>query len=111
VAVAAAALTESGHTGSAYTLTGGRALDHGEVADAISRVSGNPVHDVPIDEEAARRFILDSARDIPSYCGWRAMTGNKRGSISSRNPRTLKPVPLVITTVATPAAGYTRIMQ
>ena len=58
--VAAAALTEPGHAGSAYTLTGGRALDHGEVADAISRASGNPVRYVPIDEESARRLILDS---------------------------------------------------
>src|SRR5438552_3646579 len=42
-AVAAATLTERGHTGKAYTLTGGQALDHQEIARAISGASGRMV--------------------------------------------------------------------
>jgi uncharacterized protein YbjT (DUF2867 family) len=56
-AVAAATLTERGHTGKAYTLTGVHALDHHEIAQAISRASGRTVQYVPIDEEAARRAL------------------------------------------------------
>jgi uncharacterized protein YbjT (DUF2867 family) len=56
-AVAAAALTEPGHVGKAYTLTGGEALDHHEVARAISAAAGKPVRYVPINEEAARAAI------------------------------------------------------
>jgi len=56
-AVAAAALTEPGHVGKAYTLTGGEALDHHEVAHAISEAAGRAVRYVPISEEAARTAI------------------------------------------------------
>ena len=43
--------------------------------------------------------------------GWRAVEGRNRGSVVSRSPRRLKPVALVITTVAIPSPGYTRIRQ
>ena len=56
-AVAAATLTERGHTGKAYTLTSGEALDHHEVARAISGASGRTVQYVAISEEAARRAL------------------------------------------------------
>ncbi len=56
-AVAAAALTESGHLGKAYTLTGGETLDHHEVARAISEAAGKPVRYVPISEDTARTAI------------------------------------------------------
>jgi uncharacterized protein YbjT (DUF2867 family) len=56
-AVAAATLTEQGHTGKAYTLTGGEALDHREIARAISGASGRTVQYVPISEEAARKSL------------------------------------------------------
>ena len=56
-AVAAAALTEPGHVGKAYTLTGGEALDHHEVARAISEAAGKPVRYVPISEDTARTAI------------------------------------------------------
>ena len=56
-AVAAATLTKRGHTGKAYTLTGGEALDHREIARAISAASGRTVQYVPISEEAARKSL------------------------------------------------------
>src|SRR5438132_8027723 len=51
-AVAAAALSEAGHVGRAYNLTGGQALDHHEVVHAISESAGRAVRYVPIRAEA-----------------------------------------------------------
>jgi len=59
-AVAAAALTERGHAGKAYTLTGAHALDHDEVAQAISEAAGRAVRYVPIGEDAARSAIASA---------------------------------------------------
>jgi uncharacterized protein YbjT (DUF2867 family) len=42
-AVAALALTQSGHENKAYDLTGGEALDYDQVAEQFSRVLGHPV--------------------------------------------------------------------
>jgi uncharacterized protein YbjT (DUF2867 family) len=53
-AVALAALTDPRHAGRAYTLTGREALDHFEVAEILSRVSGKTIAYVPLSEEAAR---------------------------------------------------------
>jgi uncharacterized protein YbjT (DUF2867 family) len=52
-AVCFAALTDPRHAGNAYTLTGGKALDHYEVAEILSRVSGRTIRYVPLSEEAA----------------------------------------------------------
>ncbi len=56
-AVAAAALSEAGHVGRAYTLTGGETLAHAEIARAISEAAGRTVRYVPISEDAARTAI------------------------------------------------------
>lgn len=56
-AVAAAALTEQGHMGNAYTLTGAQAFDHYEIARAISHAAGKTIQYVPISEETARKAI------------------------------------------------------
>jgi uncharacterized protein YbjT (DUF2867 family) len=53
-AVAYAALTDKTHEGKAYTLTGGEALSHFQVAEKLSRVSGKTITYVPISEEVAR---------------------------------------------------------
>lgn len=58
-AVAARVLTEEGHAGTAYTLTGERAVDHGEVARVLSEVAGRRIEYVPLDEEQARRVIVE----------------------------------------------------
>ncbi len=56
-AVAFAALTEARHTGHAYTLTGGEALDHYEVVDILSRASGRAIAYQPLSEEAANEGL------------------------------------------------------
>lgn len=63
--VAAAALLEPGHEGMAYTLTGGTALDHHEVAAGISRAAGRPVRYVPIEEDAARERLRSAGFPEP----------------------------------------------
>jgi uncharacterized protein YbjT (DUF2867 family) len=59
-AVAAVALTQPGHAGQAYTLTGGEALSYGEAAAIISEVAGRPVGYVAIPNEAFRQSLLDN---------------------------------------------------
>ena len=56
-AVAVKALTEAGHAGKAYTLTGGRALDRNEAAAAIGEAIGAKVVYVPIDDAALRQAL------------------------------------------------------
>jgi uncharacterized protein YbjT (DUF2867 family) len=56
-AVAFAALTEPRHTGNAYTLTGGEALDHYEVVGMLSRAAGKTISYVPLSEEVARAAL------------------------------------------------------
>lgn len=58
-AVAAHVLIHEGHHGTAYTLTGGRAVDHAEVAREVSEAAGYPVEYVPIDEDRARRVMAE----------------------------------------------------
>lgn len=53
-AVAAVALMEPGHVGRAYTLTGGEAVDHAQVARALSRVAGATVRYDALDEPRTR---------------------------------------------------------
>ena len=55
--VAAAALCEPGHGGKAYALTGGEALDHGEIARIIGQCVNATVRYLALDEEAARRAL------------------------------------------------------
>lgn len=56
-AVAVAALTEPGHAGRAYTLTGPDPLDFNEVARFISEASGKAVRYVELTEDAARAAL------------------------------------------------------
>lgn len=53
-AVAATALTESGHDGKAYVLTGPEAFTIGEAAKSIAEVTGRTVKYVDVPEEAAK---------------------------------------------------------
>jgi uncharacterized protein YbjT (DUF2867 family) len=56
-AVAAVTLTEPGHEGRAYTLTGPEAIDHHEVARVLSGAAGRPIGYIPTDEDEARRTM------------------------------------------------------
>jgi uncharacterized protein YbjT (DUF2867 family) len=63
-AVAFAALTEPRHEGKAFTLTGGEALSHADVADKLSSVSGRTISYVPVSEDTARAAL--AGRGVPA---------------------------------------------
>ncbi len=58
-AVAAAALTEAGHEGRTYTLTGPAALTHAEMAAVLSDAVKSPVSFVDISSEAMGDVLLE----------------------------------------------------
>ena len=64
-AVAVKALTEEGHQGQAYALTGPEALDRQEVAQAISEVTGKEVRYEPLSEEAFRERMSQAGMPAP----------------------------------------------
>jgi uncharacterized protein YbjT (DUF2867 family) len=57
-AVAAVALTEAGHEGRGYALTGPEGLTHAEVAAHLSAAAGRPIRYVEIGAEPIRRTVL-----------------------------------------------------
>ncbi|GAB3998168.1 SDR family oxidoreductase [Spirosoma daeguense] len=57
-AATAATLTESGHEGKTYTLTGPQALTHSEIADQLSSVLGKRVTFVDIPADAMREALI-----------------------------------------------------
>jgi uncharacterized protein YbjT (DUF2867 family) len=65
-AVAVAALTEDGHTGKAYNLTGPLALDHAAIATAITKVSGRKITYQPISETDMRHGALENGLPEPN---------------------------------------------
>jgi len=63
-AVAVAAFTEDGHANKAYIITGGKALDHSEVAAIISKAIGKEVRYEAITDEEFR--AITTAQHWPS---------------------------------------------
>ena len=59
-AVAVAALTETGHEGKKYVITGPEALTYFDVADKLSAAIGKKVSYVDVPLEAAKQAILDT---------------------------------------------------
>ena len=57
--VAVAALTEPGHEGKTYTLTGPQALTHADMARAISEATGKPVRYVDVAPEAMGAAMVE----------------------------------------------------
>src|SRR5262245_43604807 len=53
-AVAVAALTETGHDGTTYTITGPAAITHAEIAEAISAATGRRIEFVDVAPDAFR---------------------------------------------------------
>ena len=64
-AVAAQALTGSGHEGERYTITGPVALSHQEIAAIFTAVLGREIAYVDVPPEAARGFMIGSG--IPAW--------------------------------------------
>jgi len=56
--VAAKVLTEQGHQGKTYDITGPEALTHAEMADHLSKAVGKTIHFVDIPPEAMRQALL-----------------------------------------------------
>jgi uncharacterized protein YbjT (DUF2867 family) len=63
--VAAKALTEAGHEGKTYPLTGPEALTMAEVAGKLSTATGRPIRYVNVAPDEARKAQL--ARGVPEY--------------------------------------------
>jgi uncharacterized protein YbjT (DUF2867 family) len=59
-AVATAALTEDGHEGKAYTVTGGEALTMPDVVDHLRTVTGRPIRHLDADENAVQTMVAAS---------------------------------------------------
>ena len=83
-AVAAKTLTEAGHEGKAYTITGPESLSHADVAEKLSAVLGKKVNFVDISPEAfkqamlgmgAAEWLADGLNEL--YADWR------KGSVSA----------------------------
>jgi uncharacterized protein YbjT (DUF2867 family) len=66
--VAVAALTEHGHSGQIYEVTGPRLLTFAEAAEEISRASGRTVEYVQIPNEAFAAAVAES--DAPDNIAW-----------------------------------------
>jgi uncharacterized protein YbjT (DUF2867 family) len=64
-AVAAVALTNSGHEGQAYALTGPEALNFGQMAEILSNVLGKSIRYVDIPEEQAGEMMRQDG--LPDY--------------------------------------------
>ena len=85
-AVAAKALTEPGHTGKEYELSGPEALSYSEVAAIMSEVSGRQIRFVDVPESVARQAML--GQHMPDWmvdlilelCAW-----SKAGGASEMN--------------------------
>jgi uncharacterized protein YbjT (DUF2867 family) len=63
--VAAKVLTEEGHEGEVYTLTGPAAISYYDVAGALSEILGKEVSYVPISPEKAKEVMM--SRGIPEW--------------------------------------------
>ena len=59
-AVAVAALTQSGHEGKAYEITGPEALSNYEIADILSSVTGRKIAFVPVSDDDVRKGMRES---------------------------------------------------
>ena len=58
-AVVATVLTESGHEGKAYELTGSEAISNYQIAKILSRLTGRAINYVDVPEDTARRSMKD----------------------------------------------------
>ena len=62
-AVAAVALTEPGHAGASYDVTGAEALSYGDVADKLGRALGRKIAYASVPDEAVRAALLTLGLD------------------------------------------------
>lgn len=100
-AVAAAVLTQPGHAGQEYALTGGESLSYAEAATVISQVAGRPISYVAISSDEFRQSLTrngwpaESADFMaglfrPVEQGWAASVSPDVESILGRKPITFQ---------------------
>ncbi len=100
-AVAAAALTEDGHAGKEYTLTGSDSLNYAEAMAVLSDVAGRPIPFVAITQDDARQGMTTAgmpAEDINLILylydgirqGWYAPTAPDLADVLGRPPITFR---------------------
>ena len=77
-AVAARALTQPGHSGKAYELTGSELFTIGEMVQVISKVLGKHIHYVDIPPIAAKLFMLKTGMDRTLVNALMEMLGSLR---------------------------------
>ena len=103
-AVAAEALTQAGHEGATYALTGPAAVTFAEVARVIGQVCGRQVAHVPVLPETVGGFLRDAG--IPDEYRWmllRDMAAVREGraaQVSQDIERVTRRAPIAIETYA-----------
>lgn len=98
---AAAALTSDRFDGRAFNLTGPETLSYGEAADILSKVTGKPITNAPVDDdtfvqtqvargmpEAYARYL--AAIFAPVAQGWTAQVTPDVAQLTGRPPRSLE---------------------
>lgn len=98
-AVAAAALTEPGHTGATYTLTGPAAITHAEIADAIGDAVGREVTFVDVPPDAFAESLREALPEwqveglLEDYAHYRRGEADEVSSavteVTGQSPRTV----------------------
>jgi uncharacterized protein YbjT (DUF2867 family) len=83
-AAAAAALTDDGHEGKSYLLSGPESVTFGDVAEQLSAVIGKPIQYVPVPDEGARAAMLEAGLDEWTTDNVVALFGLLRGGLSER---------------------------
>lgn len=97
-AVAAKALTQAGHEGKAYTITGPEALSNTQIAEKLSKAIGKPVKYVAISDEQMRsamqqqgapQVMIDSLIDLMHFyvSGKGAVVSSDVEKVIKRPPR------------------------
>ena len=82
--VVVAALTEDGHTGELYEVTGPRLMSFAEMARALSQASGRPIKHVPITFEDFHANVAASGGDFVAD----VFTAIARETLDGRNAQT-----------------------
>jgi uncharacterized protein YbjT (DUF2867 family) len=99
-AVAVAALTESGHDGQTYVLTGGEPLSYGEAAAKLSHATGKTVKYVDVPTDAAVKGMMGAgmpewlSKDLAKYgeavaAGYTGHTTDVVEKVAHKKPITL----------------------
>jgi uncharacterized protein YbjT (DUF2867 family) len=90
--VAVAALTEDGHEGKSYHLTGPESVSFADVAVELSGVMGRKIEYVAVPDEGARGAMLEAGLDEWTADNVVALFGVLRGGISAQPTDTVREV-------------------